>query len=132
MNTKRLATPPEFEWLTALDSKRYEFRRPLASHVCVAVDRDGSEVVAKRQECAGPDGMVTYDSFDTEIEVHPSLKHPRLAEFVAAYPEKRVIVTRYMPGEILAHRYSFKPCDGMEAINVLIHVAEAVSYPKDA
>lgn len=123
---RHVECPSDFRWVTQLDGGRYRFCQHLAGNVCVAVDCDGTEVIIKRAT-GGPDGLPTYDDPKNEIEIHTRLKHPRVAEFVAAYPES-VLVTRRIQGESMARRYFLSPCGAREATKMLIAVTEAVAY----
>lgn len=119
------------DWLVTLDGGRYRFCEQLSLRVCVATDRDGTELVIKQHAMAGLDGIPTYDDPATEIELHSRLKHPRLAEFVRAYPQDHVLVTRRVPGKSMALRYFLAPASDIEVADMLIAVAEAVAYLHD-
>jgi len=117
-----------FDWLREVDRGRYRFCQRLAPNVCLAEDRDEARVVVKQHLMAGPDGFPTCDDPRSEIELHSRLAHSHLAEFVCGYPEQRVVVTRWVPGESAARRFFLSPGTEAEALRVLIPVAEAAAY----
>ena len=123
-----LVWPEGLEWAGELENGRYRFCHSRDAHIVLATDQDGAMVVIKHQWFAGPDWGPTYDDTEEEIRLHSQLRHANLAEFVAGYPEERVLVTKWVPGIPLGRYYFLAPCRAAEAVKRLTEVADAASY----